>query len=228
MKRSLTLILLLTLVLPIIVLAQSPRSRFIAKTNLRFIPTLYGCKILHELNDAIAVECSEANVELMKKFVPVEEDQIYYIMDLQADQQINADDVWARGYTGSEIVIAVLDTGIDSNHQELSDSIAGGKSFVTYTSSFQDDHGHGTHVAGIITANGLNEQAKGVAPDAKIWMAKVCDSSGSCYSSDIAAAIEYVVNNKIAKVMSISLGGGGTTKANCDSNYLAQKVNWAV
>ncbi|MEM7821441.1 MAG: S8 family serine peptidase, partial [Candidatus Aenigmatarchaeota archaeon] len=78
------------------------------------------------------------------------------------------------------------------------------------------------------TANGLNEQAKGVAPDAKIWMAKVCDYSGSCYSSDIAAAIEYVVNNKIAKVMSISLGGGGTTKANCDSNYLAQKVNWAV
>ncbi|MEM5869592.1 MAG: S8 family peptidase [Candidatus Aenigmatarchaeota archaeon] len=227
MKKLLAL-LLLALLLPLLATAQSPRSRFIARTNLRFIPVLHGCKILHELNDATAVECSEAAVELMKKFVSVEEDQIYYIMDLQADVQIGADKVWAQGYTGSGIVIAILDTGVDLNHPELVDSIAGGKSFVSYTESFQDDNGHGTHVAGIITANGLNEQAKGVAPDALIWAAKVCDSSGSCYSSDIAAAIEYVVNNRIAKIISISLGGGGTTKANCDSDYLAQKVNWAV
>jgi subtilisin family serine protease len=66
-----------------------------------------------------------------------------------------------------------------------------------------------------------------VAPGASIWMAKVCDASGSCYSSDIAAAIQYVVNNHIAKVMSISLGGGGTSGANCDGDYLASQINWA-
>ncbi|MEM5772992.1 MAG: S8 family peptidase [Candidatus Aenigmatarchaeota archaeon] len=227
MKKLLAL-LLLTLILPIIASAQSPRSRFIARTNLRFIPILHGCKILHELNDATAVECSEASVEFMRKFVPVEEDQIYHIMDIDADKQIGADKVWEKGYTGSGITVAILDTGVDLNHPALFDSIAGGKSFVSYTSSYQDDNDHGTHVAGIITANSVNEQAKGVAPDALIWAAKVCDSSGSCYSSDIAAAIEYVVNNKIAKVISISLGGGGTTRANCDSDYLAKKVNWAV
>jgi subtilisin family serine protease len=99
---------------------------------------------------------------------------------------------------------------------------------VSYTQDCFDDYGHGTHVSGIITADGIDTNAKGVAPDAKIWMAKVCDASGSCYVSDIAAAIEYVVENKIAKVMNISLGGGGTNKSDCDSNYLAQKVNWAV
>ncbi|MEM5866640.1 MAG: S8 family peptidase [Candidatus Aenigmatarchaeota archaeon] len=227
MKKIFALFVL-AVILPIIVSAQSPRSRFIAKTTLRLIPILHGCKIVHELNDATAVECPEAAVELMKKFVVVEEDKVYYILDIQADKQIGADKVWAEGYNGSGIVIAVLDTGVDSNHQELSSSIAGGKSFVDYTESYQDDNGHGTHVAGIITADGFNEQAKGVAPGALIWAAKVCDSSGSCYSSDVAAAIEYVVNYKISRVMSISLGGGGTTKANCDYDYLAQKVNWAV
>jgi len=226
--KKLFVLLSLAIILPIIVLAQSPRSRFIAKTTLRFVPVLHGCKIIHELNDATAVECSEAAVELMKKFVPVEEDRVYYIMDFDADKQIGADKVWAQGYNGSGVVIAVLDTGVDLSHQELFDSIAGGKSFVNYTESYQDDNGHGTHVAGIITANGVEEKAKGVAPGALIWVAKVCDSSGSCYSSDIAAAIEHVVNNRIAKVISMSLGGGGTSRANCDSDYLAKKVNWAV
>jgi subtilisin family serine protease len=59
-------------------------------------------------------------------------------------------------------------------------------------------------------------------------IAKVCDSFGSCYVSDIAAAIEYVVENKIAKVITISLGGGGTRWSNCDKDYLVQKVNWPV
>lgn len=227
MKKLLALCLLLVLSLPITVFAQLPKSRFIAKTS-RFLPALYGCKILHELNDATAIECSPVAIELMKKFVEVEEDQVYYIMDLEAASQIGADKVWDLGYNGSGIVVAVLDTGVNSSHPELANSIAGGKSFVRYTSSYEDDNGHGTHVAGIITADGLDEKAKGVAPGSLVWIAKVCDSKGSCYASDIAAAIEHVVNNRIARIISLSLGGAGTKKANCDSDYLARKVNWAV
>ena len=181
-----------------------------------------GCKIIHELSDATALECPANVVSKLK----VREDPVLHIMDMEANIQINADDVWALGYTGTGVTVAVLDTGVDSDHPELFDSIAGGKGFGYAT--YEDDHGHGTHVSGIITANGVNTMAKGVSPDAKVWMAKVCDASGSCYTSDIATAIEYIVNNNIAKIISISLGGGGTSMANCDTDYLASKVNWAV
>ncbi|MFH0928905.1 MAG: S8 family peptidase [Candidatus Aenigmatarchaeota archaeon] len=192
---------------------------------------MQGCKIIHELEDATAMNCPEA---IASRF---EQDEVLYIMDLQADQQIGADKVWALGYDGTGVTVAVLDTGVDYSHVELADSIAGGMSFVSYTTSYSDDHGHGTHVSGIITANGVVTGAKGVAPGARVWMAKVCDSGGSCYTSDIAAAIDYVVNGPdgdpstedgLAKIMSISLGGGGTFRANCDNDYLASKVNWAV
>jgi subtilisin family serine protease len=229
MKKLFALAILIILLLPLTIAQPSgKRARLIAHTTFlpeKILLRLKGCSIIHELNDATAIECPEEIVSSLKN---VEEDKIYHIMDLEADQQINADDVWSLGYNGSGITVAVLDTGIDTNHPELSDSIAGGKSFVTYTSSFEDDNGHGTHVSGIITADGVDTKAKGVAPDAKIWMAKVCDSKGSCYSSDIAAAIEYIVKNNISRIISISLGGGGTSRANCDSDYLAKKVNWAV
>jgi minor extracellular protease Epr len=185
-----------------------------------------GCEILHELRDATALKCP---VDVIPK-LKVREDTVLHVMDMEADSQINADDVWALGYRGSGVTVAVLDTGIDTDNPELSNSIVGGKGFGY--STYEDDNGHGTHVSGIITADGVGGTplgfAKGVAPDAGVWMAKVCDASGSCYTSDIAAAIEYVVNNKIANVMNISLGGGGTSRANCDTDYLAQKVNWAV
>ncbi|MFH1473568.1 MAG: S8 family peptidase [Candidatus Aenigmatarchaeota archaeon] len=209
-------------------------NRVIARTNSladRMLFRMQGCKIIHELEDATAMNCPEA---IASRF---EQDEVLYIMDLQADQQIGADKVWALGYDGSGVTVAVLDTGVDYDHQELSDSIVGGISFVSYTSSYSDDHGHGTHVSGIITANGVVASAEGVAPGAKVWMAKVCDSGGSCYTSDIAAAIDYVVDgpdgapntgDEPAKIMSISLGGGGTSRSNCDNDYLASKVNWAV
>ncbi len=139
--------------------------------------------------------------------------------------------------------MAVLDTGIDYNHLQLqssSDSAdpTDGHCFAVTAgdcgNGFFDDNGHGTHVSGIITSDGLNDpnntqgsSSKGAAPNANIWMAKVCDAGGSCYASDIAAAIQYVVNNHIAKVMSISLGGGGTSNSNCDNDYLASQINWA-
>ena len=189
-----------------------------------------GCKIMHELHDAIAIKCPKG-LSIQNSFV----DEVYHVMDINADVQINADDVWALGYTGSGITVAVLDTGIDTDHPEIADSIVGGKGFGYATS--EDDHGHGTHVAGIITGNGVAQSAKGVAPDAMVWMGKVCNASGSCYSSDIAAGIEYVVNgpdgtpgtgDEPARIMSISLGGGGTSGSNCDTDFLANKVNWAV
>lgn len=211
-------------------------KRLIAHTTSAIDKLKYqsqGCSVIDELNDATVIECPKGVAD---KLDNVEEDRLLQIMDLQADIQIGADSVWNSGYNGTGITVAVLDTGVDTSHPELTDSIAGGKSFTRTSKNYLDENGHGTHVSGIITANGIggvdyyNEQklSTGVAPGTKIWMGKVCNPSGLCWTSDIAKGIEYVVNYNKSKIISISLGGGGTTADNCDTDYLATKVNWAV
>jgi subtilisin family serine protease len=188
----------------------------------RLIFRIKGCAIVHELDDATALKCP---VGVM---VPnAREDRIFQISDLEADRQIGSDDVWSMGIDGSGVTVAVLDTGIDTDHPELTDSIVGCETFVEGTTTCEDDHGHGTHVSGIITANGVNADAKGVAPGAGIYMYKVCDAHGSCYESDMMAAMDAAVNTD-AKVMSISIGGGNFAGENCDGDPLADKVNWVV
>ncbi|MBI2647639.1 S8 family serine peptidase [Candidatus Woesearchaeota archaeon] len=194
-----------------------PKTVSISNVNLKSL----GCQVIHDLSDIIAVKCPK-DVKIENAVL----DEIYYILDIDADRQINAHFAWELGYNGSGQTIAVLDTGIDTDHPELVDSIVGGQGFGFPT--YEDDNGHGTHVAGIITANGIDKKAKGVAPGANIWSAKVCNIFGICHLSDIEAAIEYIVDNNIAKIMSMSFGSGGTDKENCDSDLLSQKVNWAV
>ena len=182
-----------------------------------------GCEIVHELINSTAVACPP-DIKVPNS----EPDAILHISDLQADRQIRADQVWALGYTGSGVTVAVLDTGVDLTHPELTSSIVGGESFVGYTTSYADDNGHGTHVSGIITSDGIADaSSKGAAYNAPIWMAKVCDASGNCYTSDMEAAIQYIVTNHIAKIMSISIAGHGTSSSNCDGDGLASYVNWA-
>lgn len=200
-------------------------ERVIAPGTSSFDKVIYkllGCTVIHELSDATALKCP-AGVIISN----AREDRIFHIMDLEADVQIHADDVWAEGIDGTGVNVAVLDTGIDTDHPELSDSIVGCETFVEGTTTCEDDHGHGTHVSGIITANGVDSMAKGVAPGAGIYMYKVCSAGGSCYESDMMAAMESAVLTD-AKVMSISIGGGNFAGENCDSDPLAAKVNWVV
>jgi hypothetical protein len=184
-----------------------------------------GCEVAHELSDSLAVKCPKG-----VSVTGAIEDRIVYAMDMGANIQTGSDRVWNDlGYDGSGIVVAVLDTGVDYNHPELKNDIIGGKSFIIRVKDYRDDNGHGTHCAGIITSNGaVQDYSRGAAPGTKIWAGKVLDRNGRGYTSDIAAAIEYVVKNEIAEIISLSLGGGGYTTENCDGDYLAEKVNWAV
>ena len=187
-----------------------------------------GCLLKHRLRQAASFECPEAIIPELK----VREARVFHILDLKADQQIKADKVWQEGIKGVGVKVVILDTGIDESHIELSDSLLGQKDFVDNDDLAEDPHGHGTHVAGIITANGIyqidSNYATGVAPEAGIYMLRVCNASGACYEDDMMAAMEYAVNNLTgARVMNISLGGGNFG-SHCDFDPLAAKVNWVA
>ena len=117
---------------------------------------------------------------------------------------IDADLVHSR-YTGSGVKVAVIDTGIDYSHPDLDGNYKGGYDFVNRDSYPMDDHGHGTHVAGIIAAEDNDIGVIGVAPEADLYSLKVIDSNGYGYVSNIIAGIEWAVDNNM-DVISMSIG----------------------
>lgn len=126
---------------------------------------------------------------------------------------INAPAAWNRGYKGSGVKVAVLDTGI-ANHNDL--TISGGASFVSGVSSYDDGHSHGTHCAGIIGARNNFIGVVGVAPLCSLYAVKVLADSGSGYSSWVIAGMDWCIQNNI-QVASMSLGsssGPSTAYAN--------------
>jgi subtilisin family serine protease len=188
-----------------------------------------GCIVKHRLKGSISFDCPKEVVSSLG----ARESRVFHIVDLEADQFIGADLVWAEGITGNGVNVVILDTGIDASHNELWDSISGQYDFVDNDYIAEDPNGHGTHVAGIITAKGYYKNVvggndlTGVAPGSGIYMLRVCDSSGSCLEDDMMAAMELAVESLDARIMSISIGGGNY-RDHCDTDPLAAKVNWVV
>jgi hypothetical protein len=95
------------------------------------------------------------------------------------------------GFTGEGVKIGIIDTGVKIGHPDL--KIAGGVNFVTGASTYNDDQGHGTHVAGIIAALDNSYGAVGVAPDAQIYAIKSLNSSGEGNQSDVIAGVNWAI-----------------------------------
>jgi subtilase family protein len=120
--------------------------------------------------------------------------------------KVQAPQAWAVT-RGAGAVVAVLDTGIDLTHPDLAANVlTTGHDFVDNDNTPQDQHGHGTHVAGIAAAvadNGIG--GSGVAPAAKILPVRVLDANGEGDADRIAAGIRYATAHH-ANVISLSLG----------------------
>lgn len=146
------------------------------------------------------------------------------------DQKLES--VWGNedyGNTAGEgTVVAVIDTGVDYNHEDLQDNIWTNSAEVSGTTGADDDnngyvddvhginlidpnetpmddHGHGTHVAGIIAMENNNVGGVGIAYKSKIMPIKAGGSDGTFNSTDIAKGIEYAYKNG-ADVINMSFG----------------------
>lgn len=149
-------------------------------------------------NQAIASLENNPNVIAVEPdiIVKVQQTESYALSRTKASQARNS------GLTGKGVKIAVIDSGI-SKHDDL--RVSGGKSFVPYTSSYLDDNGHGTHVAGIISAENNSFGVVGIAPDSDIYALKVLDKKGFGYLSNIIASIDWSIENHM-DIINLSLG----------------------
>ena len=120
--------------------------------------------------------------------------------------KVQAPDAWTVTKGNSAIKIAILDTGIDQNHADLSSKIVAQSNF-TDSATVDDLYGHGTHVAGIAAAITDNEiGVAGLGFNSSLMNGKVLDDSGSGYYSWIANGVMWAADNG-AKVINMSLGG---------------------
>ncbi|MFU2512232.1 S8 family serine peptidase [Pseudoalteromonas sp. ASV78] len=169
-----------------------------------------------------------------------------------ADADIDALEAWSITTGGKDVVIGVIDTGVDHSHSDLlanmwvnPDEIAGdgidndgngyiddvhGINAITNVGDPMDDQGHGTHVSGTIGATGNNNNGiVGVNHEAAIVGCKFLDASGSGSTSDAIKCIDYMVSLKNAgvnvRVLNNSWGGGGFSQALADAITASEQAD---
>jgi subtilisin family serine protease len=155
--------------------------------------------------EAIRVLAARPDVEMIWLDEPV-----HTTLDVSVPL-IGAPSVWSAGFTGKGIRVGVVDTGIDSGHPDLVGRVLVTRDFTGEGET--DNHGHGTHVAGIIGGTGAQSGGKyrGVAPECLFVASKVLKGDGSGMMSDVIAGLEFVAEQHV-QVVNLSLGGG----SNCD------------
>jgi len=119
--------------------------------------------------------------------------------------KIDAKLVWPSGNTADPVKLAIIDTGIDVKHPDLTANLKGGVSRVGYTTSYNDDNGHGTHVAGIVGAVDNEIGVIGAGPAIDLYAVKVLDRRGSGYLSDVIEGLDWAIAHGM-QVVNMSLG----------------------
>ena len=134
--------------------------------------------------------------------------------------QVNADQVWAQGYTGAGVIVAVVDSGVNYEHADVADHLwDGGDEFphhgydiVNNDDDPMDDKGHGTHVAGIVCGDGTSGTQTGVAPDATLMCVKTTAADGFGGAVNIAGGMEWAVEHGCDLInLSQGMAGAGIT-----------------
>ncbi|MDN4592862.1 S8 family peptidase [Polycladomyces subterraneus] len=178
-------------------------------------------QVVREYRNNPNVEYAEPNYIYHADWTP---NDPYFSTQQWGPQKVQAPAAWDITRGSSSVRIAIVDTGVQYNHPDLSGKVVLGHDYVDGDNDPYDGNGHGTHCAGIaaaVTNNGTG--IAGMAPNASILAVRVLDSNGSGTLDAVANGIIYAADNG-AKVISLSLGGsvGSTTLKNA-VNYAWNK-----
>ncbi len=133
---------------------------------------------------------------------------------------IGAEMVWKNKTKGKGVCI--LDTGVDYNHKDLKGLVTKGYDFVNDDKDPMDDHGHGTHVAGVVGAKVNNKEGIAGVSNGKVIAVKVLNAQGSGTSFNIAAGMYYCASRNDVAVLNMSLG------STVSDPYLYNATDWVV
>ncbi len=137
--------------------------------------------------------------------------------------RVDAELVWPSGNTADPIKVGIIDTGISNTHPDLLANVKGGVNTINPRKNWNDDNGHGSHVAGIVAALDNNIGVIGVGPAIDLYAIKVLGANGSGYLSDVIEGLDWAIQNGM-QVVNMSLG---TSAYNASFEAAIKKVNAA-
>jgi subtilisin family serine protease len=139
----------------------------------------------------------------------------------------DVDGIEGIGAGGSAVVIGSLDSGVDTDHPELSGRLILGKDWVNNDALPEDDNGHGTHTIGTMIGSTVGVGGvTGAGSNVKMYVQKVCNSTGGCYTSAIVNAIYAAADYPGLVAMNLSLGG--STESTAEKNAIAYATGKGV
>ena len=189
------------------------------------------------LSDKAAVEKLKANPDVLR----IDDDVEVFALARKNDQtgsvqaqvtpwgidKIDAEMVWPTGNNADTIKVGIIDTGISKDHPDLKANIKGGVNTIRPQKSWNDDNGHGSHVAGIVAALNNSSGVVGAAPLADLYAIKVLNANGSGYLSDVIEGIQWAVAKNM-RVVNMSLGTGSDILSMRDAVIAARNAGVVV
>ena len=211
------------------VLHAEQASGNVADIESLWIVNSISCKATRDVIYKLSQHPDVAKLSYDKEIKLISDEQMAETMDVEARRgpaahivTIRANRVWSEyGYTGKNVVVAVLDTGVNYEHKDIKDNlwegevdtdndnipdmVVNGWNTILDNANILDDNGHGTHCAGIVCGNGTSGTTTGVAPDAKLMAVKVVGAAATGSVSNMISGVQFAVENG-ADILSLSLG----------------------
>lgn len=203
-------LLLMFLIFPLQTIANSDKNYYIVSENADELKEFMEGKNI-QVNDyferfsTFEVFLSEVEVKAIQQFdstAVLQKEKEYRVTSdkvIPSITTIKATPPNTKPYTGKNVKIGILDSGIDTEHRDI--KVAGGYcAFVNQCSSgvpYDDNNGHGTHVAGVIAAQANDTGIVGIAPKAELYSIKVLNEIGIGTTGSMIRGIEWAIENNI-------------------------------